>query len=112
MKRWLSTVAAAGIVAAGLGMSAPAAAEQGRPGSDDLERWAADTWASLDAMTDESTGLPSDNVTGDLETVGAYTSPTNIGGYLWSTVTARDLGIIDADEAHERMATTLDTLEV
>lgn len=113
MKRWLSTITAAGIVAAGLGMAAPAAVagERGKDGADDLKRWAQDTWASLDAMTDESTGLPSDNVTGDLATVGAYTSPTNIGGYLWSTVTARDLGIIDAAEAHERLATTLDTLE-
>ena len=29
-------------------------------------------------------------------TRSAYTSPTNIGGYLWSTVVARDLGIITA----------------
>lgn len=75
-----------------------------------LERYAADTWTSLDAMTDEATGLPADNVTGDLATPAEYTSPTNIGGYLWSTVTARDLGIIGKKEARTRLATTLDTL--
>ena len=70
MKRWVSTVAAAGLVVAGLvvGGSAQAAGEGnggGRPGDDRLQRWAEDTWASLDAMTDETTGLPSDNVTAD-----------------------------------------------
>ncbi len=75
-----------------------------------LERYAADTWASLVAMTDPDTGLPSDNIDGALQTAGAYTSPTNIGGYLWSTVTARDIGLIDRREARDRMRTTLDTL--
>ncbi|MFP3821788.1 hypothetical protein SB658_24125, partial [Bacillus sp. SIMBA_008] len=88
-----------GVVVAGLALAGPAAAGGGRPGTQDLNRWAEDTWQSLVAMTDEETGLPADNVTGDLETSSAYTSPTNIGGYLWSTVTARDLGIITADEA-------------
>lgn len=113
MKRWVSTLAAAGMIAAGLTWAGPASATgngDGRPGNDLLERWAIDTWTSLDAMTDEETGLPSDNITGDLETASAYTSPTNIGGYLWSTVTARDLGILSADEARDRMATTLATL--
>lgn len=111
MKKLMTGVALAGLVATGLAVGGAPAAAGGRPGTDDLERWAHDTWVSLDAMTDETTGLPSDNVTGDLATVGAYTSPTNIGGYLWSTVTARDLGIIDESEAHDRIATTLDTLE-
>jgi len=62
-------------------------------------------------MTDEMTGLPSDNIGGDLTAPAAYTSPTNIGGYLWSTVTARDLGIISEDDARERMTKTLTTLE-
>jgi len=122
MKRWVSTMAAAGMVVAGLTLAGPAAATgggdggnggqggHGRPGNELLQRWAADTWASLDAMTDEASGLPSDNITGDLTTPGAYTSPTNIGGYLWSTVTARDLGIITPGDARERMTTTLETL--
>src|ERR687896_30378 len=37
----------------------------------------------------------------------AYTSPTNIGAYLWSTVTARDLGFISRDQAYRRMRRTL-----
>ncbi len=112
MKRWVSTAAAAGLIVTGLAFAGPAVANggagSGKPGNETLQRYAYDTWASLDAMTDEATGLPSDNITGDLSTPGAYTSPTNIGGYLWSTVTARDLGIITADEARDRMATTLD----
>jgi hypothetical protein len=111
---------AAGIVAA-LAVS-PAAAGQGsgpaglHPGGSThatLQRYAADTWASMAAMTDEATGLPSDNIGGALDPASAagYTSPTNIGGYLWSTVTARDLGVIGADEARERMTATITSLE-
>jgi hypothetical protein len=115
MKRWVSTAAVAGLVATGLAFAGPATANgnagSGRPGNETLFRYAEDTWASLDAMTDEDTGLPSDNITGDLSMPGAYTSPTNIGGYLWSTVTARDLGIISSDDARDRIATTLGTLE-
>ncbi|BDV31527.1 glucoamylase family protein [Microbacterium terricola] len=75
-----------------------------------LQRYAADTWASLDAMTDPDTGLAADNIEGDLSSPAAYTSPTNIGGYLWSTVTARDLGLIDRRDARDRIRTTLHTL--
>ncbi|MFV9426436.1 glucoamylase family protein [Microbacterium sp. S1037] len=83
------------------------------PGARDLERYAADTWTSLAAMAHDNTGLPDDNIGGALDesTASGYTSPTNIGGYLWSTVTARDLGIIDADEARERLTATVSTLE-
>ena len=39
-------------------------------------------------MTDETTGLPADNIDASLDpaTRSGYTSPTNIGAYLWSTV--------------------------
>ena len=65
-----------------------------------IQRWARDTWASLVAMTDRHTGLPADNISGPLAHPrrSGYTSPTNIGGYLWSTVIARELGIISAGE--------------
>ncbi len=65
------------------------------------------------AMADETTGLPADHIGGALDrsSASAYTSPTNIGGYLWSTVTARDLGVISAEEARERMTATIATLE-
>ena len=83
-----------------------------------LERYVTDAYASLAAMTDDTTGLPADNIgvdgageDFDLASASAYTSPTNIGGYLWSTVMARDLGILTADEAYDLMSTTLATVE-
>jgi len=83
------------------------------PYSAELHRWAADTWHSLDAMTDPAVGLPADNIDGSLDPASAsgHTSPTNIGGYLWSTLAARGLGIISADEARDRLTTTVGTLE-
>ncbi|MEO6142406.1 MAG: glucoamylase family protein, partial [Dermatophilaceae bacterium] len=71
-----------------------------------------DTWASLAAMTDPKTGLPADNISGPLAspTRSGYTSPTNIGGYLWSTIVARDLGIISAAECRQRLTQTLTTM--
>ena len=56
-------------------------------------RWATDTWRSLDAMTDPGTGLPADQIDETLAPAArsGYTSPTNIGGYLWSTVVAHEL---------------------
>ncbi|MFF5259890.1 glucoamylase family protein [Actinomadura viridis] len=59
-----------------------------------LRTFAADTWKSLAAMVAPATGLPSDGISGDLATPDTVTSPTNIGGYMWSTVVARDLGLI------------------
>src|SRR6476659_5835132 len=77
-----------------------------------LTTYAKDTWRSMAAMTDPATGLPADNIDGALRTAtrSRYTSPTNIGAYLWSTVVARDTGIISAADAHDRMAKTLGTL--
>ena len=74
--------------------------------------YARDTWRSMVAMTDPATGLVADNIAGDLATGtrSAYTSPTNIGGYMWSAVVARDLGIISRAEARARIGKTLDTL--
>ena len=78
-----------------------------------LHRWAADTWHSLDAMTVPETGLPADNIPESLAAGdrSGYTSPTNIGGYMWSTVVARELGIISATDARARLVRTLSTLE-
>lgn len=63
-------------------------------------------------MTDEGTGLPADNIGESVSTPvrSGYTSPTNIGGYLWSAVVARELRIISRDEAYHRMAKTLTTM--
>ncbi|MCO4253843.1 hypothetical protein [Pseudarthrobacter cellobiosi] len=65
-----------------------------------INRWAHDTWQSLVAMTDPATGLPADYI-GESITApkrSGFTSPTNIGGYMWSTVVARELNIISANE--------------
>lgn len=76
-----------------------------------LRRWAEDTWSSIDAMAEESTGLVSDNIDDQLTTPARYTSPTNIGGYLWSTLIARDLGFLTFGHARRRISRTLDSLE-
>ena len=70
-----------------------------------LQRWARDTWHSLDAMTDPATGLPADNIPESLAAGdrSGYTSPTNVGGYLWSAIVARDLGIISAADCSARL---------
>src|SRR5450631_509513 len=75
-------------------------------------RWARDTWASIVAMVAPGTGLPADNISGPLAspTRSGYTSPTNIGGYLWSTIVARELGIISAGECRRRLTQTLTTM--
>ncbi len=77
-----------------------------------LEKYVADTWRSMDAMTVPATGLPADNIGGDLDpaTRSGYTSPTNIGSYLWSTVAARDTGLIGRAEARKRLTTTVRTV--
>ncbi len=77
-----------------------------------LRGYLADTWTSFEAMANPVTGLPSDNIGGDLDpaTNSAYTSPTNIGAYLWATVVARDTGLIGAAEARHRMKKTIQTV--
>jgi len=95
------------------GLPAAAARSSALPAGVDratLLRWAEDTWTSLVAMTPADTGLPADNITGDLSTLSGYTSPTNIGGYMWSAVAARELGIINAKECTRRVKRTLQTL--
>ncbi|HEX6292224.1 MAG TPA: glucoamylase family protein [Herpetosiphonaceae bacterium] len=75
-----------------------------------LRQYAVDTWQSFVAMVDEQTGLPADNINAVTHQVSAYTSPTNIGAYIWSTLVARDLQIITPQEARERIAQTLEAL--
>jgi hypothetical protein len=116
-------VTAPGVATASTASTAPAAAPAGsspgvlgghltRADRADLMRWAGDTWASFVAMTDETTGLPADNIEGSLDaaTRSGYTSPTNIGAYMWSTVVAEELGLIDRKEARWRLKQTLTTV--
>jgi len=78
-----------------------------------LERYARDTWRSFVHLVDPNTGLPADNISGNLHphTRSGYTSPTNIGMYFWATLAARDLGYIGSAEAIDRVSQTLTTLE-
>lgn len=109
----VATALAAALGLAGTGTTlTPAPAAAAPTDEAQLRTWLADTYRSLKAMTDSDTGLVADNVSGDLSTPSSYTSPTNIGGYLWSTVVARDFGLVDAEEAYQRMSTTLGTLAV
>jgi hypothetical protein len=103
---------AALVVAAALVLSivpGVAAAKPNKPEVKFLRETAAATWNSFVDMTDDETGLTSDNLSAT-GMPARYTSPTNIGSYLWSTIAARDLGIITEQEAHDRMAQTLATL--
>lgn len=75
-----------------------------------LRRYAADTWTSMEAMLVPDTGLVADHVDATLAAPAPYTSPTDIGGYLWSVVVARDLGLLAPDAAADRLRTTLSTL--
>jgi hypothetical protein len=112
----------ASLAAAGaLGTTSPLSTAVASPGahgpkhssSARIRRWAGDTWACLVAMTDEKTGLTADNLDGPLaeKNRSGYTSPTNIGGYLWSAVVARDLGLISRGECSRRIGRTLATLD-
>jgi hypothetical protein len=76
-----------------------------------LRQYAQDTWQSFAAMVFTETGLPTDNIQADTRERALFTSPTNIGAYIWSTLAARDLQIITPVEALERIAQTLATLE-
>jgi len=78
-----------------------------------LREYATDTWASLVAMHPTDYLLVADGLERD-GSATKYTSPTNIASYLWSTLAARDLSLIDADEAYTRIEhelTALGTLE-
>lgn len=86
--------------------SAASAADYSKSERELLLRWATDTWSSFTALVHEDTGLPADWLAADGTRAG-YTSPTNIGMYLWAVVAARDLALIEPEEAVERAAATL-----
>lgn len=107
--RYIASIAALVIVA----VAFPAAASAGSLKAaqrDTLLGYAQDTWASFVAMTDAETGLPADSLATD-GTPSIQTSTTNIGAYMWSTVVAERLGLIDHAEAVARLETTLASLE-
>ncbi|MEV0811292.1 glucoamylase family protein [Micromonospora sp. NPDC050200] len=77
-----------------------------------VDPWTADTWRSMAAMADPATGLPADNIDGNLspESRARYTSPTNIGAYIWSAISARKLNVISEREQVQRISHALDSL--
>lgn len=115
----MSTLSRRTALGSGLGLAAltlaPTSAQAGGPRrpsrSDAQRRWAGDTWTSMAAMADPDTGLVADNIDAELGEGSAYTSPTNIGGYLWSIQVARELRLITRGEAARRTIQVLDTLE-
>jgi cyclic beta-1,2-glucan synthetase len=77
-----------------------------------LRRLARKTWRFFDTfVTAGDNFLPPDNYQEDPRGVLAHrTSPTNIGLYLLSVVSARDFGFISAGDALGRLENTLQTL--
>ncbi len=70
------------------------------------------TWRFFDTfVTEQGNYLPPDNFQEDPEPVEAHrTSPTNMGLYLLSTMTAYDFGWIGIQEMVERLENTLKTM--
>src|SRR5918994_5782573 len=102
-RRRLAVLAVLLGLALALPLAAPAAGQAPAAASSSadrrvLQRYAADTWRSFELLLDPATGLPSDNASAAGER-SRYTSPTNVGAYLWSTLAARDAGIISPSQA-------------
>ncbi|MEP6761370.1 MAG: glucoamylase family protein [Sporichthyaceae bacterium] len=110
--RYAVCVAATGAVATTLVLPSGSATAAGSKDSI-LRTYTADTWRSMAAMADPGTGLVSDHIGGDLSpaTRAEYTSPTNIGAYIWSAVAARKTGLITAADEVSRVQKTLTTLQ-
>jgi hypothetical protein len=83
------------------------------PQRETLLRYARDTWRSFEAMAGPGL-LPADALekreSGDWQ-ASIKTTPTDIGAYLWSTLAAARLKIIDDSEADRRIDGILERLE-
>lgn len=74
---------------------------------------ARDTWKYFENAVDHRTHLPVDHIrVGDPQSVGSYTTPTNLAMYLLACVSAKELGIISKGRAVSRIQKTLETLRV
>ncbi|SEA37231.1 hypothetical protein SAMN05421743_104149 [Thalassobacillus cyri] len=71
------------------------------------------TYRYFEDFTNEETGLTDDAVRLNDGTIKpqTHTSPTNIGMYMMSTISAQEMGHISKEEAVDRIQTTLNTLE-
>lgn len=73
---------------------------------------ARDTWRFYGADVDVNTALPRDNIGFEgAPAFGNYTSPTNIGVYMWSIVAAQDMGLISRADAVTLLNKELTTIE-
>ena len=79
----------------------------------DLRKVALRTWRYFDAhVSADDNMLPPDNLQEDpIPLIAHRTSPTNIGLYLLSTVSACEMGWIGKDEALARISDTLATMQ-
>ncbi|WP_108021574.1 glucoamylase family protein [Melghirimyces profundicolus] len=114
MRKWVVSLLSLVLVASLHFASASAAPGVANPGSDaELRSVAQRTWQYFADHTDPHTHLPLDEVrildSGIKK--AEHTSPTNIGMYMLSTVSAHELGFIKREEAVQRMQGTLNTLE-
>jgi hypothetical protein len=76
-----------------------------------FESVAKQTYKYFEDFTDEETGLTSDIVRLDEGEEGKHTSPTNIGLYMLSVISAEEMGFITKEEAMAEIQKTLDSLE-
>lgn len=73
-----------------------------------LRRIAARTWKFFRSDVSPTTHLPMDNVSASPGAApGNYTSPTDIGVYLWGVTSARDLHLVSHPMARKLVAATL-----
>ena len=99
-------------------VSQPLYAVQATPSQDPatreyLDQLARETWAFFEeVVTPGDNHLPPDNLQLDPEPILAHrTSPTNLGLYLTSCLSARQLGFIDTATMASRLRASLDTLQ-
>ena len=78
-----------------------------------LKKHARDMWRFFDDfVTERDNHLPPDNYQlAPVEATARRTSPTNIGMYLISVLSARDFGFIDTNTMYQRVSSTLNTIE-
>jgi cyclic beta-1,2-glucan synthetase len=70
------------------------------------------TWRFFERfVTEEEHWLPPDNFQEDIDVVAHRTSPTNIGLYLLTVLSAREFGWISVQEAVARLENTMATVE-
>src|SRR5258706_9270126 len=106
----LTTAVVLTLTASGAGVShaaPPPAADNagGRAARASAGHWATDAWRSFAAMVEPETGLPADNIGGNLDPASrsAYTSPTNVASYMWSAIVAEKLRVIGEQDEVRRI---------